>query len=184
MASFAQVMYGTLGDDYDALVSDLGARHKSKYALRRLMAAGPACTPALRRGLAHDNDRIRVGCCKVLDHYMDDAAIPELKANLDHPNPDVRAWAIHALACDRCKEGTCRPGEDDIIPLAIAMLEHDTDQHVRQMAVGMLGPSVHRNPLVLPAIERCARNDDHPAVRKIARWHLPGGPRYEKLLQS
>lgn len=170
-----------MATDYDEFVSDLRVRHREKAALRALMAAGPLATPALRRGLHHSEPAVRVGCCKVLDHYMDEAAIPELIENLDHPHAGVRAWAMHALACDRCKEGACRPGEEQVIPIATRMLTGDEDRHVRQMAAGLLGPAVHRRDDVLRALEHSARNDPHPAVRKVAGWFIPGGPRYLRL---
>src|SRR5262245_34163125 len=100
-------------DVYDELIGELAVPHRFKSALRRLMAAGVLATPALRRGLRHDDPDVRVGCCIVLDHFMDDAAVPELIANLEHESARVRSNALHALACDRCKEGACRPGEDD-----------------------------------------------------------------------
>src|SRR5262249_44949551 len=87
--------------------------------LRGLMAAGSLATPAVREGLHHPEPAVRVGCCQVLDHFMDEAALPELIENLGHENETVRAWAMHALACDRCKEGICRPGEDQVLPAAI-----------------------------------------------------------------
>jgi HEAT repeat protein len=146
------------------------------------MGAGALATQALRRGLHHPNPVVRVGCCQVLDHFLDEEALPELIENLSHPSADVRAWAMHALACDRCKEGACRPGEDDVIPIATAMLLNDDSRQVRQMAAGLLGPSVHRRPDVLRALEYARDHDPHPVVRKIARWYTPGGPRYERLV--
>jgi HEAT repeat protein len=167
--------------DPDRLVEDLAREHREKPALRALMAVGPAATAALRRGLRHADANVRVGCCKVLDHHMDEEAVPELIANLEHADPQVRAWAIHALACDRCKEGVCRPGESDVIPIAAGMLLGDHNRHVRAMAAGMLGPSVHRSAEALRALEQARDGDPHPAVRKIARWYTPGGPLYRKL---
>jgi hypothetical protein len=168
-------------DDFDRLVEDLGIAHRAKESLHRLMDAGSLATSAVRRGLRHPDPAVRVGCCQVLDHFLDEGALPELMENLTHPNADVRAWAIHALACDRCKEGTCRPGEDEVIPLATCMLLSDDSRHVRQMAAGLLGPSVHRHPDVLRVLEYARDHDPHPVVRKIARWYTPGGPRYERL---
>ena len=98
------------------------------------MAAGSAATPAVRRGLQHDNPALRQACCKILDHFLDADALPELMDNLDHSDATVHGWAMHALACDRCKEGACRPGEDDSLPIAIRLLHDDPDQHVRQQA--------------------------------------------------
>jgi hypothetical protein len=166
---------------YQRLVEDVGVKHRAKDALRQLMAAGPRAVPALRRGLRHPNPAVRVGCCVVLDHYLDEAAIPDLLANLTHDDAQVRAWALHALACDRCKEGTCRPGEDDVTPIAVRMLREDPSRRVRQMAAGLLGPSVHRRTDVGRALERARDHDPDPTVRKIASWYTPGGPIYRRL---
>jgi hypothetical protein len=167
--------------DYRRLVEDLAIKHRAKHALRGLMAAGALATPVVREGLRHPEPAVRIGCCQVLDHHMDEAALPELMENLDHEDEMVRAWALHALACDRCKEGTCRPGEDQVLPLAIQMLLNDESRRVREMAAGMLGPSVHRQLEVLRALEWARDHDPHPVVRKIAGWYTPGGPRYERL---
>src|SRR5688500_4824075 len=70
--------------DWDRQVEDLAVAHRAKGALRHLMAGGMDATPALRRGLSHPSSEVRVGCCMVLDHFMDEAAVPELMANLTH----------------------------------------------------------------------------------------------------
>ncbi|MEJ2130468.1 MAG: HEAT repeat domain-containing protein [Gammaproteobacteria bacterium] len=167
--------------NYDRMVDDLAVGHRAKKALRQLMAAGTAATPALCRGLAHPEPSVRIGCCKVLDHFLDPDAVPALIENLHHEHEDVRAWAMHALACDRCKEGACRPGEDEVIPLAAKMMIEDESRRVRQMAVGVLGPAVHERADVLRALERARDHDEHPVVRKVASWWTPGGPRYRRL---
>jgi hypothetical protein len=166
---------------YDRLVEDLGVKHREREATRRLMAAGMAATPAVRRGLRHPNPAVRVGCCGILDHFMDEAALPELIANLTHDDEHVRSWALHALACDRCKEGACRPGEDDVIPLAIRMTREDPSRWVRKSGVGVLGPAVHRRDDVRRALEDARDHDPDPLVRKVARWYAPGGPIYRRL---
>lgn len=162
------------------LVAQLAIPHRHKYALQRLMHLGAAALDAIRAGLRHDNTLVRVGCCKFLDHHMDEAALPALIENLTHKSADVRVWAIHALACDRCKEGSCRPGEDDVIPHAARMLVSDPDKKAREMAAGMLGPSVHRSPTAMAAIAWAHAHDPEPVVRKIAGWWVPGGARFEK----
>lgn len=91
-------------NDYRRFVEDLAVTHRAKHALRCLMTAGSLATAALREGLRHPEPAVRIGCCMVLDHYLDPAAAPELIENLHHENEIVRAWAMHALACDRCKE--------------------------------------------------------------------------------
>jgi hypothetical protein len=168
-------------EQYRRLVEDLAVKHRTRQALRGLMAAGSLATPAVREGLHHPEPSVRIGCCQVLDHFMDEAALPELLENLQHENETVRAWAMHALACDRCKEGTCRPGEDQVLPIAAEMLLHDASRRVRQMAAGVLGPSVHRRPDVLRALEYARDHDPHPVVRKIAGWYTPSGPIYKRL---
>lgn len=166
---------------YRDLVEDLAVKHRARQSLRRLMAAGSLATTAVREGLHHPDPAVRIGCCQVLDHFTDEAALPALLENLRHEDEIVRAWAMHALACDRCKEGTCRPGEDEVMPIAAQMLIHDKSRRVRQMAAGVLGPSVHRRPDVLQALEYARDHDPHPVVRKIAGWYAPGGPIYKRL---
>jgi HEAT repeats len=168
-------------DPHDRLIEDLAVEHRQKDALRQLMAADMLATPALRRGLRHRSPAVRVGCCVVLDHFMDAAAIPELIANLGHENARVRSNALHALACDRCKEGTCRPGEDDVIPIAIRMLLEDESRGVRKTAAHMLTPAVHKRGDVCRALEQARDHDPDPLVRKVAGWAAPGGPIYRRL---
>jgi HEAT repeat protein len=163
------------------LVEDLGVEHRAKDALRQLMFAGTQATRALRRGLRHDNPKVRVGCCQVLDHLLDDAAIPELIANLTNENDQVRTWAMHALACDRCKEGVCRPGEDDVLPIALRMLREDPSRAVRKEAAQLLGRSAHRRPDVCHALEVARDDDPDPLVRKVARWYTPGGTIFRRM---
>jgi HEAT repeat protein len=164
----------------DQLVEDLGVEHRAKEAVRKLMRHGPTATAALQRGLAHANPKVRIGCCVVLDHYLDAPAVTDLIDNLGHDDPRVRRWAMHALACDRCKEGECRPGEDDTVPMAIRMLSEDPDRHVRKEAAGLLGFQVHARTDALAALQVANDEDPDPLVRKVAGWHIPGGPRYER----
>ena len=148
------------------------------------MAAGPAASGALRRGLHHDDPVVRMRCCMVLDHYLDAAAIPDLLDNLTHPEGRVRAWALHALACDQCKEGDCRLAEDEAVPLALRMLREDRSRKVRTMAAHLAGLAVHRREDVARTLEEARREDPHPVVRKVAGWYLPGGPVYRRLAPS
>jgi HEAT repeat protein len=169
------------GARYDRLVRDLAVEHRARAAMRGLRAAGAAATPAVRRGLAHPDARVRVGCCDVLDHFLDRDAIPELVACLGDDEPSVRARAFHALECDRCKEGSCRPAEAEVVPLAIRFLEQDPDRYVRKEAAGMLGPAVHRRADVLDALVRARHADRDPLVRTVAGWYCPDGPIYARL---
>src|ERR1043166_6679100 len=134
--------------DYWQQVENRGIKHRVKYAQRALMQAGTAATPALRRGLQHHNPDVRVGCEIVLDHYLDEAAVPDLVANLAHEDYRVREWALHALVCERCKEGECHPGENDTIPLALKLLSADPSRRVRVQAVHLLGRAYALMPTV------------------------------------
>jgi HEAT repeat protein len=171
-------------DLYQRLVENLAVEHRAKDALRQLLAAGPLATSAVRRGLWHGDPAVRVGCCVVLDHHLDEAALPALIANLTHVDHRVRGWALHALACDRCKEGTCRPAEDDVLPIAVRMLREDESHRVRRSAAALVGQTAYRRSDACRALEHARDHDPDPMVRKIARWYTPGGPRYRRLLSS
>jgi hypothetical protein len=169
-------------DPYERLVEDLGVKHRAKDASRQLMFARSLAARALRRGLRHSNPAVRVGCCVILDHHLDEAAIPDLIANLAHDDEQVRAWALHALACVRCKEGACRPGEDDVLPLATRMLFEDQSRWVRKQAAQLLGQSAHRRADVCRVLEDARDHDPDPLVRKVAGWYTPGGTIYRRLV--
>jgi HEAT repeat protein len=166
---------------YAQWVEDLAVKHRERAAWWGLLKAGMAATPAVRRGLRHPDPKVRIGCCGILDHFMDEAALPELMANLTHEDADVRSWALHALACDRCKEGTCRPGELDVLPIAIRMLREDPSRAVRKQAAAMIGPAAHRSEEVRRALEEARDTDPDPLVRKVAGWQAPGGSIYRRL---
>jgi len=84
---------GTTMDAYRRWVEDLAVKQRAQHALRCLMRVGAQTTPALLEGLGHPDHEVRIGCCKVLDHYLDPAALPELIRNLNHEDERVRAWA-------------------------------------------------------------------------------------------
>ena len=168
-------------DEFDQYVAWLGVAHRAKHAFWHLVLSGEDALPAVRRGLASDNNDVRVGCTKVLDHLVDDESWPELVAALDDPDPRVRMWALHALSCDRCKDNSCRADKADVLPRAVRILESDPDRHVRAHAVGLVGRWVHDDDgVAVAALINAHDNDPHPAVRKSAGWVTPGGPIYEK----
>jgi HEAT repeats len=96
----------------------------------------------------------------------------------------VRAWALHALACDHCKEGDCRLDEDEAVPVALRMLREDRSRKVRTMAAHLAGLAVHRREDVAQALEEAREQDPHPVVREVAGWYLPGGAIYRRLAPS
>jgi hypothetical protein len=92
----------------------------------------------------------------------------------------VRAAALHALACDACKEGECRPREDEVVPLALRFLQKDRSRRVRTGAASLLGRYAPLRANVTLALERARDHDSHPVVRQVASWYAPGGYNYRK----
>ena len=162
------------------LVELLADPHRRVAAYTRLLALGPEAPDPAQAGLRHSSPQVREECCKILDHVMDEASTPALVAALDDPAANVRYWALHALACDRCKTGSCRHPAALVLPRAVAMLEADPDPHVRAMAAELAGAWVHSQPAAAEALQRAAGGDPSPAVRKKASWYAPGGPIYRR----
>jgi HEAT repeat protein len=163
-----------------ALIEELAIPHRTRAAFWRLLALGPAALPAVREALNHSSALVRQHACLFLDHYVESEALNDLVAMLDDPDPEVRCSALHALACDRCKEGTCRPDEARVLPLAIRLMTSDSDAHVRAHAVGLVGQSAHRRLEAVEALLAVIASDPSPAVRKKARCVAPGGSIYKR----
>lgn len=161
------------------LVELLADPHRYFTAYQRLLSLGAGAARAARDGLSHDSPRVRMHCCKVLDHVMDSADVPWLVAVLDDPAPAVRIEALHALACDRCKSNACRPGAD-VLARAAQLLAADPDPHVRAMAAELVGAWVHTHADAASALESATASDPSPSVRKKAAWYAPGGAIYRR----
>jgi len=165
---------------HHALIEELAVPHRARAAFWRLLATGAAAAPAMRQALRHANASVRRHACLFLDHYVDADGLNDLLTMLDDPDAEVRASALHALACDRCKEGACRPDEARVLPAAMALMAKDPDPHVRAHAVGVVALSVHRRAEAVEALLAVARADPSPAVRKKARLCAPGGSIYAR----
>jgi HEAT repeat protein len=168
-------------EDFTLVVGDLAVRHRAKAAFRSLLAAGAAAAPFVRTGLRHPDPSVVVACCRVVDRFLYEEAVPDLIAVLSHENAWCRAWALHALACDRCKQGACRPGEGESVPIALALLRNHSSERVRAMAVDMLGTVVHRRSDVADALAYARDHDECSNVRKQAGLRAPGGVLYRRL---
>lgn len=158
------------------LIADLAVPHRARRAYADLLRAGPRLLPLVRANLSHPEPQVRAYCCRYLDHYLPSEALGEVLGMLADPNPAVRSASLHALACDRCKEGDCRPDEALVLAPALRLLADDPDAHVRAMAVEVVGLSVHTRPEAEAGLRRTIARDPSPAVRKKARWFAPGGP--------
>lgn len=124
--------------------------------------------PAVRRGLRHPEAIVRRLCASILDHLADDLSFVDLVAALDDEDPEVLKRALHALACDQCKENACRPGEDQFVPRALSLLVHPNPD-VRASAIDTLGKVVTRRPDVADALSEVARRDRDAGLRSMAR---------------
>jgi hypothetical protein len=167
-------------NDYAAWVERLLIPHHHKEAFWHLVLSGPDALPYVRAGLAHEDPVVRAGCLRVLDHLVDEDAWGDLLTMLDDDVAEVRFHALHALACDRCKENGCAPTKATVLPHALRVLRDDRAAPVRAMALEVVARWVHTDDVALAAICEAHANDRDCAVRKKASWFVPGGPRYEK----
>jgi HEAT repeat protein len=101
-------------------------------ALQELSALGTAALPAVKAGLLHGNWRVRRGCVVYFDHVAGLEALELVIPLLHDPKSDVRRWAVHALACDRCKAGE---NPLDVEPYLVERALHDESLNVRRHAV-------------------------------------------------
>ena len=161
-----------VGLSAEQLLDKLAVPHVARAAYWRLFRLSANDNSIVRTGLRHPDGEVRAACCQILDHYLDDAALADVLKHTTDPDPRVRWWALHTLGCDRCKEGSCRPGEADFVPVAIDRLANDPIARVRLVAVTTLGPAAERNADVTAALERAVTNDNDRAVRKAAARFL------------
>ena len=164
----------------EQLVAALGDPHRCADALWRLIAFGPDAAGPARDGLGHPDPRVRVNCCKVLDHVMGQDDLAAVIGALADPEPEVRWNALHALACDRCKSGECRPSAAAVLPPALALLIADPSPRVRAGACEVAGAWAHSRREAAEALRASACTDPSPAVRKKASWYAPGGPIFRR----
>ena len=167
-------------DDFAGWVARLADLPRAKRAYWHLVLSGEAALPAVRTGLSSPDPVVRAQCTKVLDHLVDDTSFPLLIAMLTDSAADVRLEALHALACDRCKDNACRPAPDQMLGPAITILRDDPNRRVRQVACELVGRWVHSHSAAAEALAGVAASDPDAAVRKKASWYAPGGTIHRK----
>jgi HEAT repeat protein len=166
--------------DYAGWVVLLADPARAQRAYWHLVLSGPGALDAIRHGLSSPVDDVRRFCTKALDHLVDEVSFPMLVALLNDSDAQVRVEAIHALACDRCKDNACRPAASVVLPRAIEALLMDSDRHVRSRACELVGRWVHSYQEAADALIRARDTDQAPAVRKKAGWYAPGGAIHRK----
>jgi HEAT repeat protein len=165
-----------------SLIEQLGIPHRAKSTYQTLLSLGFAIVPSVRLGLLHNNSDVRYYCVRLLDHLLTPDALIDLLSLLEDSDARVRMMVLHALACDRCKEGSCRPSGSEVLPCALERLCEDSDYHVRAMAIEVVGLFAHTVPNAAFALQEAHTKDTHPMVRKKAGWYAPGGSIYNRRL--
>lgn len=166
------------GNDYKGWVAQLAVASRRQQAKRHLMTSGQPALPALRGGLRHPDPLVRRICAGILDHLVDDESVPDLVVALDDADAAVSARALHALACDQCKQSGCRPADDLFVPRAVELLRH-SDPRLRAAAIDALGKVARRRPdrLVVDALANAATDERDPGLREMARRRLRSATR-------
>jgi HEAT repeat protein len=108
----------------------------------------------------------------LLDRLVDEESVSTLVEALDDEAPEVSARALHALACDRCKQNDCRPGEDLWVPRAVQLVETSTNPDLRAAAIDALNKVVSRRPDVAAVLRATAETDPNRGLRSMARRYV------------
>jgi HEAT repeat protein len=129
--------------DARELVARLAADPRKRWdAMEQLLEQGPSARGAVLEGLRHANWEVRRWCAIWLDHHADPESLAALVPLLRDPKSKVRLFAVHSIACERCKTGE---NPLDVVPLLIERIRLDESIRVRRHAVAMLA-SQHAHP--------------------------------------
>ena len=112
---------------------------------------------------------VRRMCVSILDQLVDEESLPDLIGALDDDDPEVCRRALHALACDQCKQNACRPGEELFVPRALEFLRTHPNPDIRAAAIDALGRVTARRPDVAAALVAAGESDRNAGVRNMAR---------------
>jgi HEAT repeat protein len=154
--------------DFDGWVAQLANSERRQRAKLHLRSAGAPALPAVRRGMHHPKPMVRRLCASILDHLADEGAFVDLVAALDDDDPGVLKRALHALACDQCKDNECRPGEELFVPRALELLHHPNPD-IRASAIDTLGKVAPHRADATRALVSVAAHDRDAGLRSMAR---------------
>jgi HEAT repeat protein len=122
--------------DFAAWVQQLGGPAEARNAaFQKLVEAGVPARDAVLEGLGHAHWEVRRWCAIWLDRHADAESLAALVPLLRDPKSQVRMFALHSLACDRCKADE---NAIDVVPLLIERIQQDESIRVRRHAVTML----------------------------------------------
>ena len=130
--------------------------------LAELEALGADALPAVRAGLGHGHWQVRRWCAIYLDHHADVPSLHSLVPLLHDPKSKVRLWAVHSLACDRCKQGE---NPIDVVPLLIERIELDESIRVRRLATATLAYLTAADRRAVPVFEALLRDENDRKLR-------------------
>ena len=143
----------------EELVSEFTNSENRMKVFFALYARGEEVLPVIRKGFQNADWQVRRWCALFADKFADSETLHALVPLLDDPKSQVRLWAVHALACETCKDGS---NPIDAVPLLLDRIKMDKSLKVRRQAVAMLAH--HRAPdsRVLPIfVDIMAKEDDH-----------------------
>lgn len=158
----------TDADDPAVLVAQFSDAELRVVTLFQLNALGDAALPAVREGLKHPDWHVRHWCAIFLDRGADAETLHDLIPLLTDPEPKVRLWAVHSMACQHCKDYAC---PIDVVPHLIDRAETDPITQVRKMAVTMLA-EMPRDARIRAVLERALTREQDRRLRLHAQRGL------------
>lgn len=150
-------------DDARELVAQL-AEPRPDLTFLRLKELGLPAREAVVEGLKHGHWQVRRWCAIWLDHYADTESLHALIPLLNDPKSAVRMFAVHSLACDRCKTGE---NPIDVVPLMMERIANDESIRVRRHAVMMLAYQ-HAHPDLESYFQQLLDTETDPKLHKHA----------------
>lgn len=115
----------------------------------------------------HPDPHIRRSCLWLLDHHANDVSMPVFARALEDDVDFVRDMALHALACEGCKQGELCVA--DVVAPLVRVLEGDPKPDLRIKALSALAGLSARDDRVPAAIRRAARENTDGVVRACAK---------------
>jgi HEAT repeat protein len=153
----------------EELVAEFADGKNRMAAFLALYGRGAKALPAIREGLKHADWQIRRWSAMCVDNFADGETLRALTPLLHDPRPEVRAWAVHSLSCESCKDG---PNPIDAVPLLLERIEQDKSLKVRRQAIAMLAH--HRSPdaRVVPVFKKVLSEEGDRKLRLHAEQGL------------